>query len=273
MDQPDYYGSQRRRGWIGLTLAVLLAFALGIAASLRFADDIAAFAGWRTRPAATALAAPAAAPPRVQPVIVQPAPPSDPALEARVVEVETQIDGIEARAEAASSDAERAEGLLLAFAARRALDRGQPLGFLEGMLRERFGGRDAASVAQVIAAAQRPTTLVSLQDGLEALRPRLVARSAEEGAWTGLKRELGSLFVLRRADTPSQAPSDRFDRATRALQQGHADVAATEVARMPGAPGAADWLAQARRYTLARNALDRLETAALLAPPSRPATP
>jgi hypothetical protein len=40
---------------------------------------------------------------------------------------------------------------------------------------------------------------------------------------------------------------------------------------MPGAARAIDWLGQARRYMLARNALDRIESAALLKPPPAPA--
>jgi hypothetical protein len=83
-----------------------------------------------------------------------------------------------------------------------------------------------------------------------------------------------SLFVLRRADQPSTIPADRLDRAQHALDEGQVDVAAAEIARMPGAARANDWLAQARRYLLAHNALDRIESAALLKPkPKIPVIP
>jgi len=197
-------------------------------------------------------------------------PPDDPALDQRVAAIESRIDDIDARAAAASGNANRAEGLLVAFATRRALDRGQPLGFLEGMLRERFGGSDAASVAQIIAAAQRPVTLAQLQDGLAVLRPQLVTRAPDQSAWQGFKEQLSTLFVVRKADQPSNIPADRLSRAEHALEQGQVDSAAAEVARLPGAARANDWLGQARRYVLARNALDRIETEALLTPAPKP---
>jgi ABC-type amino acid transport substrate-binding protein len=271
MDQHDIYGTKARRGFLWPAIVLLIAFLLGIvAAALALRHWTGLDKLIRPTPASQPLAsAPVPAP---RPVVVQqPAPPSDPALDERVASIESHIDAIEARAAAASGDADRAEGLLVAFAARRALDRGQPLGFLEGMLRERFGSTDAASIAQIIAAAQRPVTLAQLQDGLEALRLTLVQRAPDEGLWQGFKHELATLFVLRRADQPSTIPADRFARAEHALEQGQVDVAAAEVARMPGAARAMDWLGQARRYMLARNALDRIETAALLKPPPSPA--
>jgi len=269
MDQRDYYGTPRRRGYFWPSLLLLLAFLLGIVATAY------ALHNWSgldklihpTSPAQLATS-PEAQP---RPVIVQPAPPSDPALDERVATIETRLDAIDARAAEASGDADRAEGLLIAFAARRALDRGQPLGYIEGLLRQRFGGTDAASVAQIIAAAQRPTTLGQLQDGLEALRSTLVTHDPDQGVWQGIKRELGALFVIRRIDQPSAIPTERFGRAQHALEQGQVDVAAAEVARMPGATRAADWLGLARRYVVARNALDRIETAALLTPAPKPA--
>lgn len=270
MDQRDYYGTARRRGFFWPLIMLLIAFLLGIGATafaLRQWDGLAKL----LHPVPAAQLVTSAAPAR--PVIVQPAPPGDPALDERVAAIETRLDAIEARAAEASGDANRAEGLLVAFAARRALDRGQPLGYIEGLLRERFGATDAASVAQIIAASQRPVTLAQLQDELAKLRPELVARAPDEGFWDGFKQELASLFVVRRADQPSAIPTDRFERADHALEQAQVDSAASEIARMPGRGRAADWLAQARRYVIARNALDRIETAALLTPAPKPAAP
>ena len=139
------------------------------------------------------------------------------------------------------------------------------------MLRERFGGGDALAVAQIIAASQRPVTLAQLQDGLQALRPALVAPGPDQGVWQSFRHELTNLFVVRRADEPSNIPADRLSRAEHALEQGQVDTAAAEVARMPGQASAANWLAQARRYVTGRNALDRIETAALLKPAPKPA--
>jgi len=273
MDQRDYYGTRPRRGVWGYLILAIVAFALGIFGM------VLALRHWtgleklvhpvsENQPVQNAPVPTASRPVAVQ--AVPAAPPDDPAIDQRVAAIESRIDDIDARAAAASGDANRAEGLLIAFAARRALDRGQPLGFLEGMLRDRFGGSDAASVAQIIAAAQRPVTLAQLQDGLTTLRPQLVTHAPDQGVWQGFKEQLSTLFVVRKADQPSNIPADRLSRAEHALEQGQVDSAAAEVARLPGAGRANDWLGQARRYVLARNALDRIETEALLTPAPKP---
>jgi hypothetical protein len=272
MDERDLYGTKPKRGVAGILFAVLIAFALGIALTVVAVQRWDQLARWlRPTPAAVQAPAPRPAPQR----IVVPVPATtplaapDPLLAERVGSIEARMDAIDQRAAAASGDASRAEGMLVAFATRRALDRGQPLGYLEGLMRDHFGAVDAPAVALIIASAQRPVTLAQLQDGFEALRPALATASADDGWWTGVRREFGNLFVVRRASTPSNVPGDRLARAEHALAQGQVDTAAAEVARMPGSARAADWLASARRYMLARGALDRIETAALL----KPATP
>jgi len=271
MDQRDYYGTRPRRSlWVYLFLAIIT-FALGVAGTMLTLRHWASLQKLVNPVSENQPVQNAPAPVAARPVAAQPAPPpDDPAIDQRVAAIESRIDDIDARAAAASGDANRAEGLLIAFAARRALDRGQPLGFLEGMLRDRFGGSDAASVAQIIAAAQRPVTLPQLQDGLTALRPQLVTRAPDQSVWQGFKEQLSTLFVVRKADQPSTIPADRLSRAEHALEQGQVDSAAAEVARLPGAARANDWLGQARRYVLARNALDRIETEALLTPAPKP---
>ena len=61
------------------------------------------------------------------------------ALDVRVAELENRLSLINVQAQEASGNAGRAEGLLIAFAARRALDRASALGYLEGQLQLRFG--------------------------------------------------------------------------------------------------------------------------------------
>ena len=270
MDEPHGYGSAPRRRILGPLLLVLLAFAGGIA--------LAAFAVHRSDKVATLLhpmpASPAsatkivAAPQPLPLPAAQPAPVADPALEAKVDDLDSRIDDVDKRAQAASGDADRAEGMLVAFAARRAVDRGQPLGYVEGLLRTHFGGTDAQSVAMVIGAGQRPVTLLQLQEGLLALSPTLVEVGPKDSWWSGMQRELGDLFVIRKATTPSKDPGGQRDRALRALDQGQVEIALNEVAHMPGAARAQGWIGDARRYVLAHNALDRLEAAALLQPPA-----
>jgi hypothetical protein len=256
---------RRRRNALGLLVAVLLAFLCGgvaMAYAVRNWDKLAAVVKPATATApARIVAAPAPA------IVTRPV--TDPAIVERVEELDDRVEQIDSQAREASGNADRAEGLLVAFAARRVIDRGQPLGYLETMLRNHFGGVEPQAVAMTIAASQRPVTLSNLQTGFADIAPSLVATPPQESWWTGFRREMGSLLVVRRADKPSALPDDRRDRARLALEQGQVELALTEVARLPGAGTAKDWIASARRYVLVHNALDRIETAALLAPPPR----
>lgn len=194
-------------------------------------------------------------------------------LTARVRELEQRMARISVSAEAASGNAARAEGLLVAFAARRALDRGVALGYLEGQLRERFGEIQPRAVATVITASRQPITLEELQISLNEIGPELAGGGSNASWWDGFKRELGELFVIRKAGTPSPAPAERLARAKRRLEGGQVDAALAEVARMPGRARAENWMAAARRHIEARRALDIIETAAILAPRTGAAAP
>lgn len=188
------------------------------------------------------------------------------ALTARVSELEDRIARINVQAQAASGNAARAEGLLIAFAARRALDTGAPLGYIEGQLRLRFGQAQPRAVATIINAAREPVTLQDLQGGLEDTAPELLGNGRSGNWWADLKREVGELVVFRDAETPSPLPERRLARARRLLEAGRVDAALAEVSRMPGRDAAGRWMEQARRYIEARRALDLVETAAILEP-------
>jgi len=267
IEEGAFERTRRRRAVVGVLLAALLAFVAGgfaMAYAVRHWERLGALV--RPTPAPV-ISAPV---PLVR--IAPAAPPADPHLAERVDALDDKVAEIDTQAREASGDADRAEGLLVAFAARRVIDRGQQLGFLESMLRAHFGGVEPQAVAMVIASAQRPVTLDQLQDRFAALAPSLVAPAPQQSWWTGFRRELGSLLVIRRADAPSVLPDDRRERARRELEQGQVERALIEVARLPGSPAAQDWIAAARRYVLVHNALDRIETAALLAPsPQAPA--
>ncbi|MFS0773073.1 hypothetical protein [Sphingomonas sp. 1P08PE] len=199
------------------------------------------------------------------------APAVDPAaLVTREAALAAQLAALEARAAAVATDAAaagtqatRAEALMVAFAARRAIDRGTGLGYLEEQLRTRFVTAQPRAVAVVIQAARTPVTTEDLRQGLDAIAPALQA-GGESGWLTQVRRELGHLVVLREEGTPSTAPVDRLARARRLLDDGRVDAARAEVARLPGAGQANAWLAAARRYSLAHQALDMIETAAIL---------
>ena len=195
----------------------------------------------------------------------------DPDLARRVSALEQRLGQVGTEARAAVGNADRAEGLLVAFAARRALDRGVSLGFLEALLRQRFGENQPQAVGMIIAAAREPVTLQELQDGLQEVGPLLVGAPPQQSWWGALRAELGSLITVRRQGSPSPEPAERLRRATRRLEAGQVDVALAEVLRLPGREHGEAWIAAARRYVGARRALDTIETAALLEPRTAPA--
>jgi hypothetical protein len=194
----------------------------------------------------------------------------DPEMTRRVNRLEQQIGQIDSQSRAAVGNADRAEGLLVAFAARRALDRGVALGYIEGLLRQRFGDTQRAAVATIITASRQPVTLEELQDGLQQVGTELTGGAPDQDWWSALRHEISGLVTVRREGMPSTVPAERLRRATRRLEAGQVDVALAEVLRMPGREHAREWIGDARRYVAARRALDTIETAALLEPRTPP---
>jgi hypothetical protein len=190
--------------------------------------------------------------------------------ESRVAGLEARLAQIDAQASNASSNAARAEGLLIAFAARRAVDRGVGLGYLEGQLRDRFADTQPRAVAAIIAAAQAPVTLDALRQQLDVLTPNLAGGGPDESWSAAAQRTFGSLFIVRKATSPSPVADDRVARARLAVDGGQIDDALAEIARLPSRAVATDWMASARRYIEAHRALDILEAAALTAPRAIP---
>lgn len=188
------------------------------------------------------------------------------ALAVRVADLEDRLSRINVAAQAASGNAARAEGLLVAFAARRIIDKGVPLGYIEGQLRLRFGDQQPRAVDTIIETGNQPVTLENLRIGLEDISGELVSGSDIGGFWSNFRRELGELFVVREEGTPSPVPTQRLARAKRSLDAGNVDAAIAEVQAMPGREAAAEWLVEARRYARVREALDLIETAAILEP-------
>ena len=192
--------------------------------------------------------------------------------ESRVTGLEARIAQIDAQASMAAANAARAEGLLVAFAARRAVDAGRPLGYIEGQLRERFAITQPRAVAAIISAAQAPATLDALRLQLDTLAPDLVGGGIGESWGDAAERTISTLFVVRRADEPSPIPDARLARARAALDAGQVDVALAEIARLPDAAKATVWMATARRWVEEHRALDIVEAAALVVPLTQPQT-
>ncbi|UUL81990.1 hypothetical protein [Sphingomonas qomolangmaensis] len=267
-DEVSFDAPPRRRSRVQLVALIgVLAFVAGIAATYWYVAPMLDRLGYRSGTAAPQ-------PIVVQPQVVanQPAPPGtdlaslyarEITLAGRIQSLETRLANIDSDSRVASSFATRAEALLVAFAARRALDRGLPLGYLEGQLRQRFTPSEPRATNYVIEAARSPVTLEDLRLALDTLAPELVSGSDGANWWQNFRREMGGLVVLREDGTPSGRPTDRLIRARRMLDAGHVEGALAEIGRMPGATQASSWIEAARRYINARRALDIIEAAAL----------
>ena len=190
---------------------------------------------------------------------------ADPATADRVAELEARLRNVENATQRNAGSVGRADALLVAFASRRAIDRGVQLGYLETVLAERFGAQHPVAVATIITASRTPTTLDDLTNEYAGLESELRRGAPDEGLWQGLKREMGSIVAVRRASAPSPKPEARYDRAMVRLEMGQVDVALAETMRLPGASRAGPWIIKARRYVAAHRALDEVESSALLA--------
>ena len=216
-------------------------------------------------------AAPPAAAPRLVAVPRAVALPA-PAAAEQIAALEARVDLIERQTQLVQGSAGRADALVIAFAARRAVDRGVALGYLEPLLVERFGAHHQAAVATIVTTSRNPVTQAELVASYEQLGPLLRGTGPDESWWTGVQRELGSLVSIRRNDSPSPRPAARYERARANLDNGQIDAALAETMRLPGAarPEVQGWIARARRLIAVKRALDEIESAALVGP-ARPA--
>lgn len=190
----------------------------------------------------------------------------------RMAAMEQRISQLEQQAQAAAGNAARAEGLLITFAARRAIERGVPLGYVAQQLRLRFGHARPNAVQTVIDEARNPVTLDQLLTRLENLAPRIMAPPRSASLLTRIGDQLSQLLVIRRDSTPSPLPQRRMERVRLYLETGRVNNAVAEVRNMPNAAAAAGWIKDAERYAAAQRALDVLEKAAIMEPPHQQQT-
>jgi hypothetical protein len=189
--------------------------------------------------------------------------------DAKIASIEARLGAVENATERAEGSAGRADALVVAFAARRAIDRGVALGYLENLLVDRFGPQHQAAVATIITASHQPVRLDDLIAEYDALGSDLRRGGPQDSWWTNVKREFGSLVEVHSVDRPAANPESRYQRAQQRLASGNVDEALAETMRLPGASRAGDWVAKARRYIAAHRALDEVESAALLPTPNQ----
>lgn len=261
-------GTRGGMGWGGRLLVGFVLILIGAAGTI-----------WglgHYRPAARFLGVAAEAPPPLP--LLKPAPAASPTTapqvsaspdaDAKIASIEARLSRVENATEHAEGSAGRADGLVIAFAARRAIDRGVALGYLENLLAERFGQQHQAAVATIITSSRQPVRLNDLIDQYQSLGRQLRSGGPDDGWWSNLKREVGTLVEIHRADRPAVNAEARYNRALQQLSSGNVDQALAETMRLPGASNASDWENKARRYVAAHRALDEVESAALMPGPA-----
>ena len=265
IEEPPFASEAPRRSMLGLVLIVLGAFLLGgVLVALGVRNGW--FDRWVTTPATTTAAPLPVSVPRAPASSLDMLSAREASLSMRLGELENRVAALQPQARAASGYATRAEGMMVLSAARLALDRGLPLGWLEPQLRQRFGEAHPREVGTVIAVSRQPVVLEELRQALDEVRPRLTGGDLSQGWWFSIRRQLAGLVTLRREGTINPRAPERFDRARDLLDAGKVAAALAEVVRLPGAPAGEAWIAAARRYVVARRALDTLEQAAIAAP-------
>jgi hypothetical protein len=177
------------------------------------------------------------------------------ALELRLARIENSGGGISARSS-------QSDGLLLAFAARRALELGLPLGSLEQEISAHFGASQPHMVAAISAAARAPVTMAKLQMDLNDLAPKLID-GGDTGLWSRFSNGLAGLVTIRRNDATSADPSALVAQAQTALAASDVDGALQAVSRLSSRALAVEWMASARRFSEAQRALAALEKSAI----------
>ena len=264
-------GYRRSMGWSARLLIGFVLILIGAAA-----------ATWglaRYQPAARFLGVASSPEPimvRRLPLTSTPAPQAPPVTQpsnAELADLQARVARVEGAAQRAEGFAGRADALVIAFAARRAIDRGVALGYLEPLLVDRFGGQHQQAVGTVISASRQPVRLNDLIEEYETLGPDLRRGGPQDNWWTNFRRELGTLIEVHPAQRPAVNPDARYQRARQRLATGDVDQALAETMRLPGAANAQDWIGKARRYVAAHRALDEIESAALLGAPIRQPPP
>lgn len=207
-----------------------------------------------------------------QPQTLVPAPADQTAAEGqRISDLEQRVARVESATARAEGSAGRADALVIAFAARRAIDHGVALGYLESLLLDRFGAQHRAAVATIVTASHQPVRLDDLISEYDTLASDLRRGGPQDSWWTNLKRELGDLVEVHSAERPASNPEALYLRAQQELASGNVDKALADTMRLPGSARAADWIAKARGYIAVHRALDEIESAALMPSPNQPA--
>jgi hypothetical protein len=211
---------------------------------------------------------PAPEPIAIDPVKMAAPPPAAVAPPPMADDVAARIAAIEGRlARAEASGGSSGAGLstqlsrvMLAIAARRALEAGRGLGGLQGELEQQFGADAPYLVAAIASAAKQPVTLTALNSEFASLAPAL--SGSGDKWWARISNSFSNLVTVRDGKTKSDDPAALVVRAEAALKMGNVAAAVEAVSQTPNRAIAADWIAKAKRYAAAMQAVDALEAKA-----------
>jgi hypothetical protein len=276
---PEISAVPARRGFRGGLFFVTIAFIAGVGVmgwALTQWDVARVWLLGEAKPAETLQLAPldTALPP---PVVAAPPAGGDPQMTARLAAVEARLAFLEANGVTGSGSSSRADALIAAFMARRAVDRGTGLGAAEALLVQQFSVDHGRDVTVIVEGARKPVTLAMLQRDLDALANESAAASGE-GWWDSFTSGLSELVTVRSSDAVPTDPAARMKRAQDFMASGQVEPARLEVAQLPFGEKARAWVLNAQRYRDLQAALDRIEAAALTPataapPPVAPAPP
>jgi len=265
-------------GWKGVVAVALLVLIGGLV-----------FAGWlvsrfdlmplssQSSPSqqSSAQARPAAAPnPDISSILDSantPAPNAD--VAAKVEELEkrvARIDQTGASDGPAIAFSSRSGGVATALRVRRAIDSGTSLELLEERLSERFGDQFPKAVDAIQKLANAPVTASELRDDLTRNSDAIIGRSSDTSLWDRIQLELGELFQLRQRGEPSASPAHILQIAQENIANGDVKSAVAKISKLPPNAASTAWLVSAGRLVNAKDAIDRIERAALAAPVASP---
>lgn len=200
------------------------------------------------------------------------------ALAQRVAVLERQLATLRQKDASGSNGKSygRTEGVVIAIAVRRAIERGRDLGdldYLENQLQQHFGVAQPNAVAIILAVARNPIPHDALYAAFDQLTLHLTGESAtlknasspsgDVGFWRNLQHKFTGMFTIRPAHTPVPDIAHRMARARQYLVSDRIAAAIEEIEALPNTPQASDWLTTAHRYHNVRRALDVIEAAAI----------
>ena len=191
---------------------------------------------------------------------------NDQLINERVDSLDNRLAQIDSQAQQLSGNATRTEAMLIAFAARRAIDSGSRLGYIKNQLQTRFINSNADDVKVIIEAGDNPVRLSALQNQLENGARFLLQSDDDKSTWDVIKKEISELIIIRPANSRPSQTEQRLAQIKMDLNNRDVKNAISKMEEMPGAINAREWISYARRYIKVQEALDAIEKTAILLP-------